>query len=328
MLIILKKEHLGGFIKKFLVFLLVLLIGGYFGVGYYVFGIAASVPCEVWIEEAENKPDNWSLGDKADWDPSDYFIENYTEVSIFADDGEIELKSWWVENNLSNPTIILLHGLTSSKNSPDILLPMGMMNKSEFNLLAIDMRDHGESTCEDGFYAAGQNETDDVVAAIDWLINKGISPSNIGIYGNSLGALVGLMTPAKTNEFGSIAVIDPPVDFETLVREEMSYQGFPTFLWEPIYHYALVFKRINMLKDIPEEALSKGNKQPLLIFSGLQSDRVLPHHSDDLVDIAKANDIDYNIYKYDGMGHTQILYFYTEEYSQLLTDFYKSTLSG
>lgn len=328
MLIILKKEHIGGFIKKFLVFLLALLIGGYFGVGYYVFGIAASVPCEVWIEEAENKPDNWSLGEKADWDPSDYFIENYKEVSIFADDGEIELKSWWVENDLSNPTIILLHGLTSSKNSPDILLPMGMMNKSEFNLLAIDMRDHGESTCEDGFYAAGQNETDDVVAAIDWLIDKGISPSNIGIYGNSLGALVGLMTPAKTNEFGSIAVIDPPVDFETLVREEMSYQGFPTFLWEPIYHYALVFKRINMLKDIPEEALSKGNKQPLLIFSGLQSDRVLPHHSDDLVDIAKANDIDYNIYKYDGMGHTQILYFYTEEYSQLLTDFYKSTLSG
>ena len=328
MLIILKREHLGGFIKKFLVFLLVLLIGGYFGVGYYVFGIAASVPCEVWIEEAENKPDNWSLGDKADWDPSDYFIENYKEVSIFADDGEIELKSWWVENNLSNPTIILLHGLTSSKNSPDILLPMGMMNKSEFNLLAIDMRDHGESTCEDGFYAAGQNETDDVVAAIDWLTDKGISPSNIGIYGNSLGALVGLMTPAKTNEFGSIAVIDPPVDFETLVREEMSYQGFPTFLWEPIYHYALVFKRINMLKDIPEEALSKGSKQPLLIFTGLQSDRVLPHHSDDLVDIARANDIDYNIYKYDDMGHTQILYFYTEEYSQLLTDFYKSTLSG
>lgn len=327
-MIILKSEYLGGFIKKFLVFLLVLLIGGYFGVGYYVFGIAASVPCEVWIEETENKPDNWSLGDKADWDPSDYFIENYKEVSIFADDGEIELKSWWVENNLSNPTIILLHGLTSSKNSPDILLPMGMMDKSEFNLLAIDMRDHGESTCEDGFYAAGQNETDDVVAAIDWLTDKGISPSNIGIYGNSLGALVGLMTPAKTNEFGSIAVIDPPVDFETLVREEMSYQGFPTFLWEPIYHYALVFKRINMLKDIPEEALSKGSKQPLLIFTGLQSDRVLPHHSDDLVDIARANDIDYNIYKYDGMGHTQILYFYTEEYSQLLTDFYKSTLSG
>ncbi len=205
---------------------------------------------------------------------------------------------------------------------------MGMLNKSEFNLLAIDMRDHGESTCEDGFYAAGQNETDDVVAAIGWLVDKGISPSSIGIYGNSLGALVGLMTPAKTNDFGSIAVIDPPVDFETLVREEMSYQGFPTFLWEPIYHYALVFKRINMMKDIPEEALVKSNKQPLLIFTGLKSDRVLPHHSDDLINIATENDIEYSIYQYEDMGHTQILYYYTEEYSDLLTEFYQSTLNG
>ena len=160
-----------------------------------------------------------------------------------ADNGEIELNSWWVENDLSNPTIILLHGLTSSKHSPDILLPMGMMNKSNFNLLAIDMRDHGESTCEDGFYAAGQNETDDVVAAIDWLKAKGIAPSNIGIYGNSLGALIGLMTPAKTNDFSSLAVIDPPVDFKTLVREEMEFQNLPTFLWEPLYHYALVCLR-------------------------------------------------------------------------------------
>ena len=204
---------------------------------------------------------------------------------------------------------------------------MGMLNKSGFNLLAIDFRDHGESTCEDGFYTAGQNETDDVLAAISWLKDKGIKPSNIGIYGSSLGGLVALMTPAKSNDFGSIAVIDAPVDFKTLVREEMEYQGLPTFLWEPIHHYALVFKRINMLKDIPEQALEKGNRQPLLIFTGVQSDRVLTHHSDDLVEIAIQNEIEYSIHKYDDMGHTQILFFYEEEYGQKLTDFYSRTLS-
>ncbi len=313
--------------KKFLAFFLVLLVGVYFGIGWFAYGQAASVPCNVWYVEANNTPSNWSLGTKADWDPSDYFISNYEEVTILADDGEIELSSWWVENDLSQPTIILLHGVTSSKFSPDILLPMGMLNKSNFNLLAIDFRDHGESTCEDGFYTAGQNETDDVVAAISWLKDKGIKSSNIGIYGNSLGGLIALMTPAKSNDFGSIAVIDPPVDFKTLVREEMTYQGLPTFLWEPIHHYALVFKRINMLKDIPKEALEKGNKQPLLIFTGLQNDRVLPHHSDDLVEIAIQNDIEYSIHKYDDMGHTQILFFYEEEYAQKLTDFYSRTLS-
>ena len=313
--------------KKFIVFFAIIAVVVYFGVGWFAYGQAASVSCEVWFEEANNDPSNYTLGQKADWNPSDYFIENYEEVSIFADSGEIELKSWWVENDLSKPTVIFLHGVTSSKFSPDILLPMGMLNKNGFNLLAIDFRDHGESTCEDGFYTAGQNETDDVIAAISWLKDKGIKPSNIGIYGSSLGGLVALMTPAKSNDFGSIAVIDAPVDFKTLVREEMEYQGLPTFLWEPIHHYALVFKRINMLKDIPEQALEKGNKQPLLIFTGVQSDRVLSHHSDDLVEIAIQNEIEYSIHKYDDMGHTQILFFYEEEYAQKLTDFYSRTLS-
>jgi dipeptidyl aminopeptidase/acylaminoacyl peptidase len=205
---------------------------------------------------------------------------------------------------------------------------MGMLNKSGFNLLAIDFRDHGESTCEDGLYTAGQNETDDVVAAISWLKDKGIKSSNIGIYGSSLGGLVALMTPAKSDDFGSIAVIDPPVDFKTLVREEMAYQGLPTFLWEPLYHYAAIFKGVNMLKDIPEEALAKGNKQPLLIFTGLLSDRVQPHHSDDLVNIAIQNNIEYDIHKYSDMNHTQVLYFYTDEYSEKLSQFYLSTLSN
>ena len=136
----------GETIKKFLTFFVVLLVVIYFGIGWFAYGQAASVPCEVWYEEASNTPSNWSLGTKADWDPSDYFIDSYKEVTILADGGEIELNSWWIENDLSNPTIIFIHGLTSSKNSPDILLPMGILNKNEFNLLAIDIRDHGKST--------------------------------------------------------------------------------------------------------------------------------------------------------------------------------------
>ena len=53
-----------------------------------------------------------------------------------------------------------------------------------------------------------------------------------------------------------------------------------------------------------------------------------PHHSDDLVNIAIQNNIEYDIHKYTDMNHTQILYFYTEEYSELLTDFYERTLDG
>ena len=44
----------GEIIKKFLVFFLVLLVGIYFGVGWFAYGQAASVPCDVWYEEANN----------------------------------------------------------------------------------------------------------------------------------------------------------------------------------------------------------------------------------------------------------------------------------
>ena len=145
-----------GIIKKFFTFFVVLLVVIYFGIGWFAYGQAASVPCEVWYEEANNTPSNWSLGTKADWDPSDYFIDSYKEVTILADGGEIELNSWWIENDLSNPTIIFIHGLTSSKNSPDILLPMGILNKNKFNLLAIDIRDHGKVPVKMAFIQQGK----------------------------------------------------------------------------------------------------------------------------------------------------------------------------
>ena len=44
----------GEIIKKFLAFFLVLLVAIYFGVGWFAYGQAASVPCDVWYEEANN----------------------------------------------------------------------------------------------------------------------------------------------------------------------------------------------------------------------------------------------------------------------------------
>ena len=43
-----------GKLKKVLIVLLVILVGGYFYAGYYVFEIAGKVPCAVWEGEQEN----------------------------------------------------------------------------------------------------------------------------------------------------------------------------------------------------------------------------------------------------------------------------------
>ena len=314
--------------KKIIAFVLALFIGGYFFAGYYVYSQAASVTCEVWEGDKSNRPDEFSLAEKnVSWNPSQYFIDSYETVNIPVEGTDVVLNSWWMESQNNGPAIIVLHGLTSSKYSPDMLLVAGMLYENGFNVLAIDMRDHGDSTCEDGHHSAGQKESDDVVASINWLIDeKNIPPSKIGIYGSSLGALVALLTPAKSNNFEAMALVDAPFDFETLVREELTYQGFPPILFEPLYHYVLLFERIDLLENSPAASLENSKKQPILIFNGLQSDRVLPHHTDDLIESAISNGIETQIHRYE-VGHTRVMYDYPEEFADLLIEIFSNELN-
>ena len=208
-------------LKKFIIGLSVFVIIAYFGLGFYVYSQAVATTCSIYEPEANNTPDNFSLGEKASWDPSKYFVDDYEDVEIQTEDGVI-LSGWYMENDPSAITIIGMHGVTSSKFSPDVLLVGGMLYKQGFNYLTFDFRDHGTSTCEDSRHSAGQKEIYDVKASIDWLQNeKNIPTSNIGLYGASFGAMIGLMTPAITNDFQALAVVDSPFDFASLVREEL-----------------------------------------------------------------------------------------------------------
>ena len=76
-----------------------------------------------------------------------------------------------------SPENTLRPGLDPSQVSPGligflmtfVLTAAGMLNKQGFNILALDMRDHGDSTIEDGRHAAGTEEYQDVLGGFDWL---------------------------------------------------------------------------------------------------------------------------------------------------------------
>jgi len=307
---------------------LVLIVGGYFGVGYYIYDVSAGVPCATWEGEQNNTPTNFTTWDEYDVNPEPYFMPSYETITIESTD-DVKLSGWWMEQQKEGPTVLVVHGLTSSKYSSGILLASGILYKNGFNVLAIDLRDHGDSTCEDGYYSAGQKESDDTAKAIEWLINeKNISPNNIGMYGQSLGALTVLQTGVKTQDFAAVAVHDPPVDFETLVREEMVYQGFPPQLFEPVTHYAQLFEGVNITEVTPQTALEQGNKQPILVFNGKLDGRVQAHHTDDLIKIANDNGIEITAYRYDDMGHVESIWVYTDEFAEAIVSFFQENLTS
>ena len=312
--------------RKIIIGILFFIIIAYFGIGFYVYGESVAVPCAVVESEKENRPDNFSLGEKADWDPSEYFVQDYETVLINTND-DVVLSAWWMETDKNAPTIIGLHGVTSGKHSPDVLLVGGMLVSEGFNYLTFDFRDHGESTCEDGVHSAGQKEIYDVKAAIDWLINeKDIPSENIGLHGSSFGAMVALMTQYISDDINALSIVDTPFDFATLVREELVYQEFPGFLFEPVNHYALLFEGVDITEISPEDGVSAG-RNPMIIFNGVKSDRVLSHHTDDLISAGNKYSVTMDIYRYEELSHTEVMYAHPDEFQNKAVDFFKENLN-
>ena len=117
-------------------------------------------------------------------------------------------------------------------------------------------------------------------------------------------------------------LLDAPFDFATLVREELIYQGFSPFLYEPVNHYVLIFEGINITEVSPEDGVSKGNKQPMIIFNGMDSDRVLSHHTDDLINAGNQYNVEMLINRYPELSHTEIMFVYPDEFSIKLVQFF------
>ena len=312
--------------RKIIIGILFFIIIAYFGIGFYVYGESVAVPCAVVESEKENRPDNFTLGEKGDWDPSKYFVQDYETVLINTND-DVVLSGWWMETDKNAPTIIGLHGVTSGKHSPDVLLVGGMLVSEGFNYLTFDFRDHGESTCEDGVHSAGQKEIYDVKAAIDWLTNeKDIPSENIGLHGSSFGAMVALMTQYISDDINALSIVDTPFDFATLVREELVYQEFPGFLFEPVNHYALLFEGVDITEISPEDGVSAG-RNPMTIFNGVKSDRVLSHHTDDLISAGNKYSVTMDIHRYEELSHTEVMYAYPDEFQNKVVDFFKENLN-
>jgi fermentation-respiration switch protein FrsA (DUF1100 family) len=106
----------------------------------------------------------------------------YDDVSFKTEDG-LTLKGWYVPaKTASKKTLVMVHGISSNRSW---FVQMGVlpMVHDDYNVLAFDLRNHGES--EGTVTSFGYHEGKDVVAAVKYLKGRGLD--QIGLYGVSLG---------------------------------------------------------------------------------------------------------------------------------------------
>lgn len=106
--------------------------------------------------------------------------EGAQDVTIRSRGGQ-DLRSWYFPNEECSDTILICHGRSSSKvhQSPYIAALV-----KQYSVLAVDFRGHGQNAY--GRTSIGFRESQDVLGALDWLSQNGVT--NVAIFGHSMGA--------------------------------------------------------------------------------------------------------------------------------------------
>jgi pimeloyl-ACP methyl ester carboxylesterase len=320
----------------------VVVAGGGLAVSDYVYTSGTVVPCAINDDDVNNAPeyfetpaagngpfegpgwDKWAGYDLSEWWMTDV---PYEAVTIPVADG-IDLAAWWITPTESNgKTVIVTHGIGTSRRDFNALLPSSMLVKNGFNVLLVDSRDTGESTCTDGRHSAGQEESDDFAAVADWLVaEKGVKSSALGMFGVSGGAIATSLLPAKTDTVSAFAMEGTIFDFNAAATKEVEFQGFPGFLWQLALASAQIFHGVNLTETAVPDAIEAAGDRPLLILHGDADQRLAYQSSLDFVEYAKSVSVDVSLETFEDADHTEGMLTETDRYAAALAGFFDANL--
>jgi uncharacterized protein len=266
----------------------------------------------------------------AGFDTSPYLMPKPEDEEIPSRTAGIELSGWFIPAaDPAAPVVIVVHGLGACKRDHTVLLPAGMLHRNGFAVLMIDLRDHGDSTYEDGRYAGGTEEYLDVLGAWDWLQRVKHEPADrIGLAGFSLGAATVLI--AIGHEPGVAATWEDSsyADLSSIIRDELARSGYPTILEPGAIVMARVVGGDDLVSFSPLDGVNRLAGRPLFITHGEADDRINIRYAHELAAAVEAGGGIPRTWFVPGARHTEAMLLQPAEYERHLADFFRETISG
>ena len=174
----------------------------------------------------------------------------FKEVRIPAKDNG-ELYGWWIPAKPEMPTLLLIHGW--SRNVERVLPYIRYLHPLGYNLLAIDVRNHGSSSAIEAPTVG--TFTEDAFAAINYLVEQ--NPSiTLGLIGLSLGGGASIAAAGQDKRIQAtitVGAISHPV---ALMKEHFAQRNIPNFLVASLFLYmrlrfGIDYERIAPVNHIP-----------------------------------------------------------------------------
>lgn len=196
-----------------------------------------------------------------DFDFSPYFSNDVEEIEVASRDGT-KLKAFVWLNRTGAPTVVIQHGFGVSRRKYTILMPAVMLRQMGFNVIAADLRNHGESPKSDtGRITWGYVESDDMLGAWDYAVEhlSGGDTDKVGLQGASMGGCI-TATAFGRERRAKGAICDSPVcGLRPLLRDVFTGMGLSVKLQQLSMTMGFVIDRTGV--DIPE-------RQPNVVLPG------------------------------------------------------------
>jgi alpha-beta hydrolase superfamily lysophospholipase len=160
----------------------------------------------------------------------------YSKTTYFVRDevsGEkLPIAAWWIPcANGNGKCVVIVHGYADAKVGGIAWAPTWL--SLGWNVLAIDLRAHGESGGR--YTTAGFHERHDLSQVIDQLrAEQPKETQTLALFGISLGAAVALATSVMRDDLSAVVLECPFADYRNAVSNHSKIMGMPLFTFQPL----------------------------------------------------------------------------------------------
>jgi uncharacterized protein len=317
-----------------MVLAIVLLLGlAYAGAGAVAWAALTGVKECKWSDVTPaDFPGKWRSEKPLVVDSTPYRWTDYTDVKIPSGTEGLTLRGWWSAPTAPGHGVVLVvHGRNACRGDPQVLMPAGMLHRAGFGVLVVDLRDNGMSDREDGHWAGGVDEWQDVTGAWRWLRAKGYDADAIGLMGVSMGTGAISLAMAREPEMAAAFLDSPWADMPSetaFLADNMGIPGLGMFV-PGMLAMGQVISGDEFLGLSPERGFREsGAGRPIAIVHGQDDSTVSVDQGKRLAAAAREAGSPVDLWILPGVEHVQAAFVEPETYERRLTDFFAEALGG
>jgi fermentation-respiration switch protein FrsA (DUF1100 family) len=155
-----------------------------------------------------------------------------------------------------------------------------------------------------------------------------VPEARIGLLGFSLGAATTMIAMGREPRIAAIWEDSSFADIGEAIRDELTRNGYPTFLEAGGVFIGRVFVGDNLEAYSPLETTALLHGRPIFITHGLADQRLSVRYAYELAAGVAAHGQVADLWIVPGAGHTEALVLHPAEYERRMTEFFLEALGG